>query len=159
MNLQEQKELTLANLKKVYKELPELAKKMPSIISDFDMNEFGVLHALTKDEITHNYCLTNGCLLGNIARLFELDDRYFLARCPEPLYNYDLFGAIQFPFLYNKEEKGCCGNHIWRFLFDGRWTVHQPTFEQAMKRVKYAIDYNLDIPVWRFREEDFIFTK
>lgn len=160
MNLQEQKELTLANLKKVYKELPELAKKNPLIAKDFNMSLLGVFEARSMSSIKRNECSTCGCLLGNMARVFVVKLEYFnLGRNGLWNFNYKLFGRAEFPCLYDKGLAIDKPNHLWLFLFSERWIYHQPSFDQAIKRLKFIIDCNLDIPTWEFQEEEFIFTE
>jgi hypothetical protein len=144
------KEKTLKNLRMCYDGLLELAKKDPRIEQDFDMERFGVYVALQPKEIKNNVCDTHGCLLGNMGRLFEPKKEYFL----DGFFNYYKFGSLEFPSLFI--EGGGFFDETGRFLFDAEWGICQPTFKQAMERLKYVIDMDLEIGKWKFRKQSFI---
>lgn len=147
------KEKTLKNLRMCYDGLLELAKKDPRIKDDFDMEQFGVYADLEKSEIKNNVCNTYGCLLGNMARLFEPKDEYFeLSFWEQQAFSYFEFGYIEFPSLFDDDGFSDTGN----FLFSGTWARFQPTFKQAMERLKYAIDMDLEIGKWEYRKKSFI---
>lgn len=136
---------TLKNLKKVLKELPILAEKQPFIKTEFDMRYFGVYSDYRKCDILENKCGTIGCLAGNMARVFKLKKEYFDVFGE---FTYDKFFLEEFPS-FDKDGLG------WDFLFSGIWRDHQPTFEQAMKRLEFAIKFKLDLPPWEYQKEDF----
>lgn len=142
------KEITLANLKKIYKKLPKLAETIPSIITDFDMNTFGIYTYNTPKQIKEHVCKTHGCGLGNSARLFKLLRTDFDW---ENEFAYHQFGERILPFTYNANP-----DNLWYFLFGSDWSAHQPSFEQFIQRVKYAIDMNLVLGKWDYQTESFI---
>lgn len=122
------------------------------------MRSYGVFVNLSVKDIGRHriLCQTYGCLLGHIAKGFKIDKKHFDEHIE---YSYDLFGFDKFPALYDKiQETGdaVAQNHLWRFLFSANWNNYQPTFEQAMQRLKYIIDYKLDIPDWNYTFKSFI---
>lgn len=139
------KEKTLFNLKRVYNELPVLAEKIPAIKNDFHMGRFGVYDNLMINHCNEHDCKTVGCGLGHIARLFKPIPEYFNVL---GLFDYVIFCRIEFPYVNY--------THLWHFLFDSLWFGYQPKFEQFIERVKYVIDYELEIPEWNYQEESFI---
>ena len=96
LTLKQQKNLTIKNLKKVLRELPKLAKKIPEIKEDFFMNAFGVYEGLEKENLSR--CGAVGCLLGNAARIFadEFTDDLF----KNNKFDYDNLAIKYFPYLY-----------------------------------------------------------
>lgn len=141
---------TLKNLKKIYRELPILAETIPSIKTDFSMRLYGVFDELTKEEIETNECGTNGCGLGNSARIFKLVKSDF--HCND--FSYRNFCRRILPSTYDDVTR--FSNGLWDFLFAWSWHVHQPTFEQFIQRVKYAIDMDLKIGQWEYQRKPFI---
>lgn len=142
------KEKTMENLRMVLEELPKLAEKIPSIRDDFDMDRYGCYEELEPENI--NECQARGCLLGNIARLFPMLDKYFNEFGE---FDYDNFCIQEFPML-DSSVKGL--NKNWCFLFDMSWSLYQPTFDQAMNRVKYFIECDGELGEWYYQKEDFI---
>jgi len=132
-------ETTLANLRKIAEELPILAKSNPRIISDFDMVVFGVFDNRSQAEVLSHKCSTNGCLLGNAALLFDLSDPKLYDR--EDGFDYYRFEDKYLPGI--SDEK-------WDFLFSSRWTRHEPTFEQAIKRIEFFISVNGEVEGFDF---------
>lgn len=143
------KQITLASLKKIYKELPVLAQTVPSIITDFDMQTFGIYTYRTRKEINEHACKTQGCGLGNSARLFRLMKSDFDW---EHEFAYHQFGARILPTTYD----GSRLTSLWYFLFSSDWYGHQSTFEQFIERVKYAIDMDLEVGDWDYQKESFV---
>lgn len=148
------KEITLENLKKVYEELPKLAEEIPSIKDDFDMGLYGIYYFLPKEEI--NECGTHGCGLGNSARVLDIVDSDFTI--DDEKFDYYVFGRRVFPSCYYFREYSQTSdtNRLWSFLFDAEWANAQPTFEQFIERVKYAIDTDLEVGNWAYQAESFI---
>lgn len=141
------KEITLKNLQRVYDELPELAKTIPSIIEEFDMQIYGIYDNLTKDQIKNNQCQTIGNGLGNCALLFGVDQSDFSSE----RFSFYKFAIRIFPYLLRISlDQG------WSFLFHENWAHVQPTFHQFIERVKYYIDCNGELGQWKFQEESFI---
>ena len=98
LSIEKQKQITKKNLLKVVNELPELAKKFPDIINDFDMSVLGIYDCSIFYNIKEIKCDTIGCLLGNSARIFIKDiikknimENYY--------FNYYKFGYYYFPYL------------------------------------------------------------
>jgi hypothetical protein len=143
------KQITLASLKKIYEKLPVLAETIPSIITDFDMNTFGIYTYNTPKQIKQHDCKTHGCGLGNSARLFRLVKSDFDW---ENEFCYHKFGARILPTTYD----GSRLTSLWHFLFSSDWKVYQTSFEQFIERVKYAIDMDLEVGEWEFQKESFI---
>lgn len=146
MKKTEKKSITLANLTKIYNELPELAKKIPNIRQEFDMDVYGVYCGL-KSTAVETECKTHGCGLGNSARLFDIQKSDFTYK----EFSYDRFGKRILPYLYMEY-----GDDLWHFLFSSSWSDYQPTFAHFIKRVKYAIDMNLEIGEWKLRKTPFV---
>ena len=141
------KKKTLMNLKKIYNKLPELAKKERYIIDDFNMQHYGCYNYLYPFQF--HMCNTLGCALGNSARLFDLNNNlYYLNEA----FNYPKFGKIILPSLYYKGNV----NTTWEFLFSSEWVNYQSTFNEFITRLKYVIDYDLEIPEWEYQTESFI---
>lgn len=115
-------EKTIKNLTKIKNELPLLAFKIPEIISDFDMLNYGCYKNVSKDKINNdNVCKTYGCGLGNTARLFDLNkEEYFW----HSGFNYDLFCKDILPSLYmsySYEDLDTNVNECWYYLFSAQW--------------------------------------
>lgn len=157
MTENDKRKITLASLKKIYEELPKLAEKDPSIINDFNMNHFGVYQDLKKKQIDNNVCGTMGCGLGNSARLFELESTDFNS---VGTFSYNRFGQRILPFCYEPDEDdgdGCplmIETSLWDFLFSHHWATIQPRFDQFIERVKYAIDKDLDLGHWLYKNHN-----
>lgn len=151
------KEITKANLIKVYEELPKLAEQIPEIKNEFDMERYGVYDTMIGEKIETTSCRACGCGLGNSARLFKLMPSDFGGDG----FTYNLFGQRVFPALYLEStyfttRKYAETNRLWRFLFDTAWFNYQPTFDQFIERVKYAIDMDLEIGFWDYQKKSFI---
>ena len=146
MKKAEKKAITLANLTKIYNELPELAKKNPKIRQEFDMDLYGVYCGL-KANIIKTECKTHGCGLGNSARLFDVQKSDF----SDKEFSYDKFGKRILPYLYMDY-----GQNVWAFLFSASWSQCQPTFKQFIKRLKYAIDMDLELGDWNYKKSNFV---
>jgi hypothetical protein len=144
------KEITKANLIKIYEDLPKLAEQIPAIKAEFDMNEFGVFAGQKQKEL-NSKCKTYGCGLGNAARLFDIVETDF--NNSDSTFNYMLFGKRILPGLYYNLYK--LQNTLWDFLFDWKWADYQPTFDQFIERVKYTIDMDLEIGSWDYRRDSF----
>jgi len=162
MNYIEKLDLTLKNLQKVYDELPALAEKIPAIRTDFDICHFGVYWAQTKQFVLTNDCGTTGCLLGNAARLFDLQNNAYYHHVGARLeFSYMHFGSTIFPALYRAYKDGTPNmwqpNDMWDYLFSEHWAHTQPTFDQAIARLKYFLEVKGDVGEegvdWFFRPE------
>lgn len=142
-------QITLDNLQIVLNELPTLAEKMPEIKEEFDMSTFGCFEHSTFTN--KNYCSTYGCLLGNIARVLPIFDEHYDSL---QSFDYSEFGFHYFPYLYTNRNKHL-SNDKWYFLFDSAWSIYQPTFDQAIERIKYFI-YCEGSFTWKYQEESFV---
>lgn len=152
MKTAEKKAITLASLKKIYEELPKLAETMPSIKDEFDMTVYGAYCGL-KSHLIEPECETYGCGLGNSARLFELKESDFYYK----KFKYDNFGKRILPSCYSKDDSSVTKEKkLWNFLFSSTWDDYQPSFEQFIQRVKYAIDMDLEIGNWKYQKFSFI---
>lgn len=143
-------EITLKNLQKVVDELPKLAEKIPEIITDFNMALFGVYDRCQINEI-QNRCNTFGCLLGNTARLFPIKEDYFMSIAKQ--FDYDIFCNDIFPYIIMKHDYD-----DWDFIFNANWRYFQPTFHQAIDRVKFFIACKGKLPEWEYQKESFFTT-
>ena len=74
LTLKQQKKITIKNLKKVLRELPKLAKKIPEIKQDFNMEILGVYKGLEKENLKQ--CKTVGCLLCGEVFVDEFTDQF-----------------------------------------------------------------------------------
>lgn len=143
------KEKTLKNLRKVYNELPKIAETKKHIIEEFDMSNYGFASLINIREPEIEKCKTYGCLKGSFIYVFPE------ALTNESCYNeyltfdYEMFLENYFPFIK-------FDSNAWNFLFDFSWEDYQPTFHQAMERLKYYLDHNGDIPEWDYQKESFI---
>lgn len=152
--------ITLTNLRKVSRELPELAKTKPTIITDFNMGLFGVFEDCTMVDMVENECETQGCLLGNSALLFNVstDEELFDHGHNQVTFSYQLFGQKYFPALYTPGHRGDDFNATanWDFIFSGLWDEVQPTFEEAIERLDYVIselEQGNEITAWYYRSD------
>lgn len=145
------KEITIKNLKIVLEKLPELAKKDPRIIEDFNMWDLGCYSGTSFE---NPICGTQGCLLGNAARVLPLTRDLFKTDIKGEVtsFSYTAFNKVYFPYI------GAFGS-LWSFLFSVIWDGYQPTFEQAMNRLKYAIDMGLELGEWNYQNAPFISPK
>lgn len=148
----EKKAITLASLIKIYNELPKLAITKPHIKEEFDMTIYGVYNRATKEYI-ETECATHGCGLGNSALVFELVDSDFRNLHN---FNYVSFGKRILPLCYDTFSDE---TNLWHFLFASSWGHFQPSFDQFIERVKYAIDTELDLGEWQYQKETFIYKK
>lgn len=144
-------QITLDNLKIVLDKLPKLAEQHPEIKREFDMLEYGCYAYTNKMK---KVCKTYGCLLGNMARVLPVTEE-----CYDEFdkFSYYEFGLLHFPYI-NGFPNNTYGNKSenWKFLFSGGWADFQPTFGQAIERVKYFIDCEGEIGAWEYRKESFI---
>ncbi|GAB3024511.1 hypothetical protein GCM10027051_31470 [Niabella terrae] len=131
------KEITIANLKIAYKKLIEFAAYYPEIERDFNMRKYGCYEYLHKSTPV---CNTVGCLLGNIGRAFKHESSDYMQALG---FDYGFFGRRIFPALYHlwSDLHGL----EWRYLFASDWAEIQPTFKQALTRMKKLIDSNLEL--------------
>lgn len=143
-------EITLESLIKIYNELPKLAETKPHIKDEFDMGTYGVYNLKNDYEVKHE-CCTHGCGLGNSALIFNVqpDDFGLLGR-----FSYVRFGERVLPSCYDEYSDN---TKLWQFLFSSTWSAFQPSFEQFIQRVKYAIDTNLELGEWEYQNESFIY--
>ena len=145
ITLEEKKEITRKNLLRVLEELPKLAEKYFYIRDEFDMTQFGVYCNLYIEDF--HECKTNGCLLGNIARIFEDEIKKGLFQDRYGLFSYDKFGRKYFPYLYIKidRNKNLSKNIIWEYLFDTYWANTKfNDFDSAIERIKNILDNDLE---------------
>lgn len=145
------KKTTLDSLITIYNGLPLLAEKNPAIKDEFDMNRYGVYSFCGKTEIKNNYCKTYGCGLGNSARLFKIENSDFNSHYHD-VFSYTKFARRILPYCYISNEK----YNLWEFLFSSNWAWYQPSFNQFIERVKYAIDKDLELGEWVYQDESFI---
>ena len=150
MELQEQKELTRKNLIRVLEDLPKLAEKHPEIKMDFDMGIFGVYDDLKKENL--NKCRTNGCLLGNAARIFfnEFTDDLFVNNN----FFYLFFGNKFFPYL--KESYGC-KNKQWNYLFHSYWAVTKfNNLDSSLQRIENLLANDLECNKFNYKTNQIV---
>ena len=140
----QKKEITRKNLQRVLDELPELAKKMPEIIKDFDMEILGVYEDLGESKLYE--CSTAGCLLGNSARLFIEDFSKDLFNFGSfNTFNYMIYSIKFFPYLHDKD--GFKKNN-WFYLFAIKWGKTKfNKFEDALQRIKNLLDNDLEVDI------------
>lgn len=152
-------QITLDNLKIVLEELPKLAEQLPEIESEFNMSIYGCYSSNTKIDTSANICKTRGCLLGNMARVLPITDECYSDDYSdeENIFDYKKFGLLHFPDIYNDKKLSLDKRHYkWEFLFSDDWSDYQPSFEQAIERLKYFIDCEGKIGDWEYRNESFI---
>ena len=146
--LKQQKKLTIKNLKKVLRELPKLAKKIPEIKMDFNMKILGVYNYCKINEL--HKCLTSGCLLGNSARIFEAEFTDDLFTCFQNTFNYKSFGIKYYPYLYDIYGNE---NIRWKYLFSLRWakprfvdlnTLYFDDLNSALQRIENLLENDLE---------------
>ena len=160
LTLKQQKNLTIKNLKKVLRELPKLAKKIPEIKEDFFMNAFGVYEGLEKENL--NRCGAVGCLLGNAARIFadQFTDDLFINN----KFDYRLFCRKYFPYLYyNLDYLNMNMDYIlrrkimWMYLFSGGWAKTKfCELEDALQRIKNLLDNDLKCNAFDYKTNKII---
>lgn len=129
------KEKTLENLLKAYNGLMELVKTKPEIKEKFNMQFYG---CYDNSEKGFPVCETSGCLLGNMARVFDLNKSEYYR--PFRTFNYRKFAEEEFPALFTKQN---VRNPLWHYLFSTAWGN---SFDDAIDRLKLVIDYKLDVP-------------
>lgn len=139
-------EKALKNLKKLAKQLPILANTThPHIKTDFNMKMFcnptEIITKLTKENI--HLCGTHGCLLGNAPHVLKPKKQHFLE---DGGFDYQTYCKDVFPHL---------SANMWSFLFSSEWVNFQPTFDQSIQRLNYAIKHKLDF-YWQYQTTPFI---
>ena len=112
---------------------------------DFNMSTYGVYAYNNANQVSKHRCDTVGCLLGHGAKAFDLICPQYYAEYPYG-FSYIQFSNIIFPMLSNGRD----GNKSWHFLFSDEWSLHQPSFSQAMERLNYFIDNNGVLPEWNY---------
>jgi len=121
---------TISNLKMVVRELPKLAEEKPKIRDEFNMNNYGIYSGYRIEDIKNNKCFTHGCLLGNIAILFEPKKEYL--DCNNR-FDYERFCKEEFPTLLN----GGFEKISWSYLFHSNWSeTNFKDFDSAIQRIK-----------------------
>ena len=121
---------TTDNLKKVSVELPRLAEESKDIVRDFDMSWFGCYSFHSKDSVINNKCDTYGCLLGNMARCFDISNSKYYDE--KNRFSYQNFLKEEFPSI----DWECV---TFDYLFSAYWdSTNFKDFYSAIQRV-----YNL----------------
>ena len=143
-----EKEITRKNLLRVLDELPKLAEKMPEIKNDFNMGRYGVYNCLKIENL--NQCHTYGCLLGNIARIFEKEFTNDVFD-KSGHFDYYLFNKKFFPYLnYYKNKE-------WEYLFCGDWKGTKfNKFDDAIERIKNLLDNDLECNNYNYKTNQII---
>ena len=150
LTLKQQKKITIKNLKKVLRELPKLAKKIPEIKQDFNMEILGVYKGLEKENLKQ--CKTVGCLLGNAARVFvdEFTDDLFI----DNIFNYTLFGQKFFPYLYESYDYL---NIRLVYLFNDYWAKTKfYNLDSALQRIENLLKNDLECKDFDFETNKII---
>lgn len=145
-------QITLKNLQKVYDELPKLAEKYPGIKEKFNMCIFGVFYDQHESTKKIHVCGTAGCLLGNSALVLRKSKNDYI----NSRFSYSKFSKRVFPLL-DSDSDSCFS--LWHFLFSMSWKYYQPSFEEALQRVKYFLDCEGGIGKWKFQKKTFIYKQ
>lgn len=130
--------INLKNLQLVVDLFPAYWADKNRPIKKFNIQKYGGIDGLTKDQIKENECDTVACFLGNVPflpnQIFKpVSSDFLYYRFYKNEFNYMKYCKRIFGFDYDSNPI------IWDFLFDSTWVKYHPDVEDALERAKVIL--------------------